>query len=69
MELPQNDEFDRWCYTEEDPRVMLEDGRPVPLLTTVLHRVCANDPRRFAEAVRALQIAFSAGQSSGRSGS
>lgn len=52
--------FDRWCYSATDDRVML-DGKPMPILTVVLHRVCNNDPTRFDEAVRALRAAFEAG--------
>jgi hypothetical protein len=69
VDLEKNSGFDMWCYSALDERIKLEDGKPVPLLTTVLHRACANDPKRFAEAMRALQIAFEAGQSFERTGS
>lgn len=67
-ELPENKDFDRWCFTELDERIKMDDGKPVPVLTVVLHRVCGNDPKRFKEACRALQLAFEAGVSAGRSG-
>lgn len=60
--------FDMWCYTATDQRFKLDDGKPLPLLTVVLHRVCGNNPDRFAEAVRALRVAFEAGASSARTG-
>jgi len=68
-DLPKNDDFDRWCFTAQDERIKLDDGKPLPVLTVVLHRVCDNDPKRFEEACRALQLAFEAGASAGRSGS
>ena len=68
-DLPKNYDFDRWCFTAQDERIKLDDGKPAPLLTTVLHRVCGNEPKRFEEACRALQLAFEAGLSAGRSGS
>lgn len=38
-----------------DPTVQL-DGRPVPAMTTLLHRVCGNDPDQFAEACRVVEL-------------
>jgi hypothetical protein len=38
-----------------DPTVNLE-GRPVPALTTLLHRVCGNDPKKFEEATRLVEL-------------
>lgn len=67
-DLPENADFDRWCFTAQDERIKLDDGKPLPVLTVVLHRACGNDPKRFEEAVRAMQLAFEAGQSSGRTG-
>ena len=68
MSLPKNDAFDRWCFTAVDERVKFEDGRPLTILTVVLHRACRNDPQAFDEALRALQLAFEAGASAERSG-
>lgn len=68
-DLPQNEDFDRWLFTAQDERINLDDGKPVPVMTTVLYRVCGNDPKRFEEACRALQLAFEAGASAGRAGS
>ena len=65
-ELPDNAAFDQWCFTANDDRVKLEDGRPLPVLTVVLHRVCRNDTRAFNEALRALQLAFEAGADAAR---
>lgn len=67
-DLPKNEAFDRWCFTAMDERVRFDDGKPLPVLTVVLHRVCKNDHRAFEEALRALQTAFEAGASAGRSG-
>lgn len=64
-----NPVFDMWCYTATDPRFKFEDGKPLPLLTVVLHRVCGNNPAKFAEAMRALRAAFEAGASAERTGS
>ncbi len=38
-----------------DPTVLV-DGRPVPALTSLLYRVCANDPDKFAEATRLVEL-------------
>ena len=63
LELDKNEEFDQWCFTAMDDRMTMEDGKPLPVLTVVLHRCCEDDPRRLSEATRALQLAFEAGQS------
>ena len=63
-----NQVFDMWCFTATDPRVKWEDGKPMPLLTVVLHRVCGNNPAKFEEAVRALRAAFEAGAAAARTG-
>lgn len=64
-EMPKNEQFDRWCFSAVDNRVML-DGKPLPVLTVVLHRACGGDNARFTEALRALQVAFEAGAASAR---
>ena len=38
-----------------DPTVSL-DGRPIPAMSTMLYRVCDNDPVRFEEATRLVQL-------------
>ncbi len=38
-----------------DPTVNL-DGRPIPAMTTMLHRVCGNDDDRFQEAMRLVEL-------------
>jgi hypothetical protein len=68
MDLPNNEAFDRWCFTAVDERVKFEDGKPLPVLSVVLHRACLNDQRAFVEALRALQLAFEAGASAARNG-
>jgi hypothetical protein len=47
-------EFDAWCFGTVDPRTGM------PLLTTFLHRVCANDEARFSEGLDVLRAAFNA---------
>ncbi len=59
-DLANRSAFDRWCFLATDQRVIL-DGKPAPMLTVVLHRVCGNDTKRFEEALVALQAAFEAG--------
>lgn len=67
-EWPQSNGFDRWCHSAVDPRFRMEDGKPLPVLTVVLYRVCGNDPAKFEEAVCALRAAFEAGASEARMG-
>lgn len=62
-----NPAFDRWTLRAKDDRHRLH-GEPVPLLTTVLYRVCDNDEKRFEEAIRAMRLAFEAGQCEGKAG-
>ncbi len=61
-ELIERSAFDHWCLTAVDPNVPPLDGHSIPLLTTLLHRVCHGDQARFHEALRIMQIAFEAGQ-------
>lgn len=63
-----NPSFDRWCYSAVDPRFKMDDGKPLPVLTVVLYKVCGNDPAKFEEATRALRAAFEAGASAARMG-
>lgn len=42
-------------YTTMDPEVQI-GGRALPAMTTMLHRVCQNDPERFAEACRIIEL-------------
>lgn len=60
-----DDAFDRWCYSAMDARVNI-DGKPAPVLTVVLYRVCGNDVKRFDEALLALRAAFDAGAEAAR---
>jgi hypothetical protein len=41
-----------------DPTVLL-DGRPVPAMTTLLYSICDNDPDKFEEATRIVQLFIS----------
>ena len=61
----RNEAFDRWCFTAKS-RFNFEDGRPLPLLTEFLYRVCGNDSERFHEGCKILRAAFEAGESAGR---
>ena len=62
MILDAADPFDRWCYTAQSETMM--DGKPLPLLTELLHRVCDGDEQRFANAVEIMRAAFKAGAAS-----
>ncbi len=42
-------------YLTVDPTVVI-DGQPVPALTSLLHRVCGNDPDKFEEATRIVAL-------------
>lgn len=46
---------DRVNYNTIDPTVLFKGG-PVPALTTLLHRVCLNDPKQFEEATRIVDL-------------
>ncbi|WP_299198271.1 MULTISPECIES: hypothetical protein [Pseudomonadota] len=53
-------EFEKWCYTAEDPNTKL------PLLTHFYYRVCGKDAERFTEGVDLLEAAFAAGRRVGQ---
>lgn len=44
-------QIDMVLYKTTDPSALL-DGRALPALTVLLHRMCQNDPDRFEEALR-----------------
>lgn len=44
--------IERAMFSTMDETVKMSDGRPVPAMTTMLYRVCDNDPAKFAEADR-----------------
>ena len=46
---------DRVLYGTVDPTVSFNGG-PVPAMTTLLHRVCDNDPKKFEEATRLVEL-------------
>lgn len=58
------DPFDRWCFTAQSE--IMVDGKPIPLLTEILHRVCGSDDKTFANAVEILRAAFEAGMKADR---
>lgn len=55
MVASSEDDDPRWFYSTVDPTIELE-GRPVPALTSLLYRVCTNDPDKFGEACRLLRL-------------
>jgi len=55
----ENDAFDNWCLTAEGEGML--DGRPLPLITIFLHRVCGNHHKRFEAGIDILRAAFEAG--------
>jgi hypothetical protein len=59
MSTQEISDFEKWCYTAQDPRTGL------PFLTTLLYRICDNDEAKFDEGCRLLQEAFEAGQRKG----
>jgi hypothetical protein len=48
-------QVDRVLYGTLDPTVSV-DGTPLLAMTTLLHRVCGNDPAKFAEATRIVEL-------------
>jgi hypothetical protein len=46
------DRVDQVLYGTLDPTVLLDDGKPLPAMTTMLYRVCDNDEKKFEEAAR-----------------
>lgn len=42
-------------FATNDDKISI-DGRPVPAMTTLLYRVCGNDPERFEEATRLVEL-------------
>ena len=50
-----NTTVDSILYKTVDPSVSL-DGSPLPAMTTMLYRVCDNDPAKFEEATRLIEL-------------
>lgn len=46
---------DQIIFRTVDPTVTLE-GNPLPAMTTMLYRVCDNNPDRFEEATRIIAL-------------
>jgi hypothetical protein len=42
-------------FRTTDPTVQLQ-GKPIPAMTSLLHRVCDNDPDKFEEATRIVEL-------------
>lgn len=62
-----NADFERWVYSVKAKGIMI-DGQEVPLLTGLLYRVCGGSQAKFEELTAALELAFEAGQRSGKDG-
>lgn len=56
--------FDDWMLAQIDDRTEM-DGHPVPLLTTLLYKVCDGDKLRFEEAIYIIRKAYEGGQANG----
>jgi hypothetical protein len=52
--------FEQWALTALDEHKLI-DGKPVPLLTTLLYGACQGDQERFTVVLQALEKAFNAG--------
>ena len=50
--------IDQVLFRTVDPTANLH-GRPLPAMTTMLHRVCGNDPEKFEEATRIVGLFIS----------
>lgn len=49
------DKVQQILYMTKDPTMLL-DGRPIPAMTTLLHRVCDNDLKKFEETCRIVEL-------------
>jgi hypothetical protein len=49
--------IERAFYTTIDPTIEFPPGKhEMPVLTSLLHRVCGNDPAKFEEAIRLIEL-------------
>lgn len=55
----------RVFFLTTDPTAML-DGKPLPAATTMLYRVCGNDPDKFHEATRLIELFIREALATGR---
>lgn len=53
----ENEAFELWCYNTWE----VVNGISVPVLTTLMYRVCNRDHEKFDEAMRIIRMAFEAG--------
>lgn len=61
--VSENPAFTRWSFEAQSDITM--DGKPVPLMTELLYRVCDGSQEKFDAAVDMLKAAFEAGRKSG----
>jgi len=57
-----DDDIEPLLFSVRDPKYNFQ-GRPVPALTSLMYRVCGDDPERFEEATRILQLFIDATRS------
>lgn len=53
--------FEQWMLGVHDERKQI-DGKPVPLLTTLLYDACDGDQVKFTMVLQAMEKAFDAGR-------
>jgi hypothetical protein len=58
-------DVDRILYRTVDPTVVFR-GKPLPAATTLLIRICDNDPDKFEEATRVVELFISEALTFGR---
>ena len=57
-------DFDLWCFAAKSEIMM--DGKPLPLLTELLRKVCDSDSDKFNRAIDILRAAYEAGEKMGQ---
>jgi hypothetical protein len=58
--MSDNPKFETWCCLAKSAITM--DGKPLPLVTELLYKVCNDDPKKFDRALAMLRAAFEAGE-------
>jgi len=61
MRFDLSGSFDHWCRVARSS-IPTDDGKPLPLLTEFLHRVCGSDDDAFQRGLAILRAAFDAGR-------